>query len=67
MATTFIRTYLSLHRVEAPRLTLFGRSLLLLTSEILANALCWTAAGVMFGRTKETKSILGLAMLAWVR
>ncbi|KAJ3893789.1 NicO-domain-containing protein [Lentinula edodes] len=65
MATTLIRNYLSRHRVEAPRLTLFGRSLLLLTCEILANALCWTAAGVMFGRTKETKSILGLAMLAW--
>ncbi|GAV99874.1 hypothetical protein LENED_001360 [Lentinula edodes] len=65
MATTLIRSYLSRHRVEAPKLTLFGRSLLLLTCEILANALCWTAAGVMFGRTKETKSILGLAMLAW--
>ncbi|KAJ3918525.1 NicO-domain-containing protein [Lentinula edodes] len=65
MATTLIRNYLSRHRVEAFRLTLFGRSLLLLTCEILANALCWTAAGVMFGRTKETKSILGLAMLAW--
>ncbi|KAJ4491497.1 high-affinity nickel-transport protein-domain-containing protein [Lentinula edodes] len=65
MATTCIRNYLSLPQVGLPRLTLFGRSLLLLTCEILANALCWTAAGVMFGRTKETKSILGLAMLAW--
>ncbi|KAF9067737.1 high-affinity nickel-transport protein-domain-containing protein [Rhodocollybia butyracea] len=48
-----------------PTLTLFGRSLLLLTCELLANALCWTAAGIMFGRTSETKSILGLSMLAW--
>ncbi|KAF5385618.1 hypothetical protein D9757_005552 [Collybiopsis confluens] len=48
-----------------PELTLLGRSLLLLAAEILFNAACWTAAGVMFGRTQETKSILGLAMLAW--
>ncbi|KIK57282.1 hypothetical protein GYMLUDRAFT_204164 [Collybiopsis luxurians FD-317 M1] len=48
-----------------PQLTLFGRSLLLLSSEILFNAICWIAAGVMFGRTQETRSILGLAMLAW--
>ncbi|KAJ3759909.1 NicO-domain-containing protein [Lentinula raphanica] len=52
-------------RSPIPSLTLFGRSLALLTCEILANALCWVAAGVMFGRTEETKSILGLAMLAW--
>ncbi|KAJ3987938.1 NicO-domain-containing protein [Lentinula detonsa] len=52
-------------KLSAPSLTLFGRSLLLISCELLANALCWTAAGIMFGRTEETKSILGLAMLAW--
>ncbi|KAJ4482027.1 NicO-domain-containing protein [Lentinula aciculospora] len=54
-----------IRKAHAFQLTLFGRSLFLVTCELLANALCWTAAGVMFGRTEETESILGLAMLAW--
>ncbi|KAK0464438.1 NicO-domain-containing protein [Desarmillaria tabescens] len=48
-----------------PRLTLFGRSLLLVTSEFLANAICWTVAGILFGRSRETQPILSLALLAW--
>ena len=49
------------------RLTLFGRSLLLILCEILANAACWIAAGIAFGRREETRSTLSLALLAWVR
>lgn len=48
------------------RLTLLGRSLLLLTSELIANALCWLAAGLLFARHAETRSLLSLSLLAWV-
>jgi hypothetical protein len=48
------------------RLTLFGRSALLLGSELLVNAACWTAAGILFGRDPATQPILSLALLAWV-
>ena len=51
---------------RVPRLTLFGRSLLLVVAELLANAACWAAAGALFGTKRETQSILGLALLAWV-
>lgn len=49
-----------------PRLTLFGRSLLLIVLEILANAICWTVAGTLFGMRAHAQSILSLALLAWV-
>lgn len=49
-----------------PRLTLFGRSVLLLAAELLANAVCWIVCGILFGRRAETRSILSLALLAWV-
>lgn len=49
-----------------PRLTIFGRSLLLVVAEVLANAVCWIVAGVLFGRSRETQPILSLALLAWV-
>ncbi|RPD62214.1 NicO-domain-containing protein [Lentinus tigrinus ALCF2SS1-7] len=48
-----------------PRLTLFGRSLLLLTAELLANAVCWIVCAILFGRRPATRSILSLALLAW--
>ncbi|KAF9524277.1 high-affinity nickel-transport protein-domain-containing protein [Crepidotus variabilis] len=48
-----------------PKLTLFGRSLLLFICEIIANAVCWATAGILFGRNKDTTSILTLALLAW--
>lgn len=48
------------------KLTIFGRSLLLLVSELLANAACWVAAGLIFGRHAESKGLLSLAILAWV-
>ncbi|KAJ6508663.1 NicO-domain-containing protein [Mycena sanguinolenta] len=49
----------------AYRLTLFGRSLLLLSSLGLANALCWIISGILFGRNRDTQPILSLALLAW--
>ena len=49
-----------------PRLTLFGRSLLLVVFELLVNAVCWIVAGLLFGRHRETRPILSLALLAWV-
>jgi len=45
-------------------LTLFGRSVILIGCELLANAACWVVAGVLFGR-KDTQPILSLALLAW--
>ncbi|KAF9019197.1 NicO-domain-containing protein [Hymenopellis radicata] len=48
-----------------PRLTIFGRSLLLVVVEVLANAVCWIVAGILFGRSRETQPILSLALLAW--
>ncbi|KAI0670977.1 high-affinity nickel-transport protein-domain-containing protein [Trametes maxima] len=48
-----------------PRLTLFGRSVLLLAAELLANAVCWIVCAILFGRRAETRSILSLALLAW--
>jgi len=48
-----------------PRLTLFGRSLLLMSSLVLVNVLCWTVAGILFGRNADTQPFLGLALLAW--
>ncbi|PPR04077.1 hypothetical protein CVT24_010650 [Panaeolus cyanescens] len=48
-----------------PKLTLFGRSLLLISCELLANAICWIVAGILFGRTHQTRQILSLALLAW--
>jgi hypothetical protein len=49
------------------RLTLFGRSVLLIAAELLVNAICWMVAGILFGSHSERQSILGLALLAWVR
>ncbi|PFH54115.1 hypothetical protein AMATHDRAFT_136484 [Amanita thiersii Skay4041] len=49
----------------AYRLTLLGRSLLLLTSELLANLICWIVATMLFARSKDTYPILSLALLAW--
>jgi len=47
------------------KLTLFGRSLLLITLELLANAVVWVATGLVFGLRTETRSTLSLALLAW--
>jgi hypothetical protein len=46
-------------------LTLFGRSVALISGEVLANAVIWIAAGICFAR--EADGLLGLALLAWVR
>ncbi|WWC61267.1 uncharacterized protein I303_103848 [Kwoniella dejecticola CBS 10117] len=44
------------------RFTLLGRAILLIAGELLANAVCWIAAGICF---KEADGLLGLALLAW--
>lgn len=46
-------------------LTVFGRSLLLIFGELMANAVCWILAGILFGRKQETREILSLCLLAW--
>ncbi|KAJ8502582.1 hypothetical protein ONZ45_g11627 [Pleurotus djamor] len=51
--------------MKAFRLTLFGRSALLIASEILVNAAFWIVAALLFGRDKATQPILSLALLAW--
>lgn len=51
---------------KLPKLTIFGRSLLLLTGELLVNALFWVVAGLLFGRKNETHGVLNLCLLAWV-
>ncbi|KIP10218.1 hypothetical protein PHLGIDRAFT_266160 [Phlebiopsis gigantea 11061_1 CR5-6] len=47
------------------RLTLLGRSVLLLGSELAVNVVCWVVAGVLFGRSQGTRPVLSLALLAW--
>ncbi|KAG8849195.1 hypothetical protein FRB96_000902 [Tulasnella sp. 330] len=47
------------------KLTLLGRSTLLISSELLANVLCWILAGLLFGRHEETRGLLSLCVLAW--
>ncbi|KAJ7073222.1 NicO-domain-containing protein [Mycena belliarum] len=47
-----------------PRLTLFGRSLVLMSTLFAANAVCWIVAGLLFGRNSDG-SLLSLALLAW--
>ena len=44
-----------------------GRSLLLIVSELLANAICWIVAGIVFGKHDNAQPFLSLALLAWVR
>ncbi|KAF9565754.1 NicO-domain-containing protein [Agrocybe pediades] len=51
--------------MRRPSLTLFGRSLFLVLSCLTANAVCWIVAGILFGKTRETREILSLALLAW--
>lgn len=58
---------MSLQRLKIPELTIFGRSLLLISLELSTNALFWVMAGVLFGRNNGTRPILNLALLAWVR
>ena len=55
-----------LQHLSFPKLTIFGRSLLLLTLELFMNALFWVIAGILFGRNNATLPVLNLALLAWV-
>ncbi|KZT34588.1 NicO-domain-containing protein [Sistotremastrum suecicum HHB10207 ss-3] len=52
-------------RIRGRKLTILGRSLLLFGLELVANAVCWIVAGILFGRHEETRSLLSLALLAW--
>jgi hypothetical protein len=56
-----------LQRLRLPKLTIFGRSLLLIALELFANVLFWVVAGILFGRENDTRPVLNLALLAWVR
>lgn len=47
------------------RLTLLGRSVLLIALELLANALSWTIAAILFARKSDTRPLLSYALLAW--
>lgn len=47
------------------RLTLFGRALLVVAGEVLANAICWIVCAILFTRNAASRSILSLALLAW--
>ncbi|KAF8737743.1 hypothetical protein AX14_012409 [Amanita brunnescens Koide BX004] len=47
------------------QLTLLGRAVLLLTSELIANAVCWAIAAILFSRSSATRPILSYALLAW--
>ncbi|KAF5369270.1 hypothetical protein D9758_002785 [Tetrapyrgos nigripes] len=42
---------------KLPRLTLFGRSLLLVSAELIANAVCWAVTGILFSRFSNTTSV----------
>jgi hypothetical protein len=53
-----------LSRFNRRRLTLLGRAAALISGELFANAIVWTAAGLAF---RQADGILGLALLAWVR
>ena len=47
------------------RLTLLGRSTLLILGEVLANVACWIAAALCF-RGEASGDLISLSMLAWV-
>lgn len=51
-------TVAGLDRIKIPSLTLFGRSLLLVSVLLLANAVCWGVAA-------RLHALVGLALLAW--
>ncbi|TFK28056.1 NicO-domain-containing protein [Coprinopsis marcescibilis] len=51
--------------VKLPSLTLFGRSLLLLVAEFLANTVLWVVAAILFVQKQETREIMSMALLAW--
>ncbi|KIM33656.1 hypothetical protein M408DRAFT_326314 [Serendipita vermifera MAFF 305830] len=50
-----------------PRLTILGRSIILISVLVLFNVACWVAAALSFKPhdSGESSGIMGLAMLAW--
>lgn len=49
-----------------PRLSLLGRSVILVACEITSNVVLWVLAGLLFGLKRESRSVLSLCLLAWV-
>ncbi|KDQ11070.1 hypothetical protein BOTBODRAFT_190028 [Botryobasidium botryosum FD-172 SS1] len=47
------------------KLTLFGRSLILISAELLANVVCWIVALLLFARREQTRGVMSLCLLAW--
>jgi hypothetical protein len=46
-----------------PRLTLLGRAIVLISGELVFNAVCWVIAALVLN---QADGLLGLALLAWV-
>jgi hypothetical protein len=46
-----------------PRLTLLGRAIVLISGELVFNAVCWIVAALVLN---QADGLLGLALLAWV-
>ena len=53
--------------LRLPKLTIFGRSLLLIALELFTNVLFWVVARIFFERENDTRPVLNLGLLAWVR
>ena len=47
------------------RLSLFGRSVLLLLGELAANLVVWIVAVCLFAPHKEKRGVLSLCVVAW--
>lgn len=56
----------SLQWFRFTKITIFGRSLLIVILEVFANALFWFVAGILFGKNDDSRPVLNLALLAWV-
>lgn len=55
---------MSLSLAHDRKLTIFGRSLVMLVSEVVVNVVLWVAAAILWHRAEG--HLLNLAVLAWV-
>lgn len=55
----------SRRRCSLPRLTLFGRSVLLVLAELAANLLLWIVAIALFAPDPSRRGVLSLVLVAW--
>lgn len=53
---------------QLPRLTIFGRSVLLISGEVVLNVAMWIIAVILFRphASGDAGDLLSLAMLSWV-